>query len=184
MEALEQPQLYFTAEADVTFELYTLQNVIKPQIISILNTTTVTSSNFNKTHPTRIYIHGFQEYGGNMKKCFNDGKLHFCFLIKFSFSLIFKVKEFHNFEINIYLKYYLFGWHLKKKYFFLCKNRFWQFQFSISISSISYKGQEKCQSRGCKLGESITNPKLYCSSQSRWSNWSLCGCIGWLFSEE
>lgn len=79
MEALEQPQLYFTAEADVTFELYTLQNVIKPQIISILNTTTVTSSNFNKTHPTRIYIHGFQEYGGNMKKCFNDGKLHFFF---------------------------------------------------------------------------------------------------------
>lgn len=73
-EAMAQLQPFFFVEHDVTFELYTLKNQIAPQILSMDNITSITTSNFNKDLPTRIYIHGWQEYGGNMKKCFNDGK--------------------------------------------------------------------------------------------------------------
>lgn len=74
-EAMAQVQPFFLVENDVTFELYTLKNKINPQILSMDNITSITESNFNKNVPTRIYIHGWQEYGGIMKKCFNDGKL-------------------------------------------------------------------------------------------------------------
>lgn len=72
-EAEIQP--YFLVEEDVSFELYTLKNQATPQILSMNNITSITASNFNKKIPTRIYIHGWQEYGGNMKHTFNDGKL-------------------------------------------------------------------------------------------------------------
>lgn len=74
--ALSQPELYFNVENDVLFELYTLKNKQEPQILSPQNISTITSSHFNKTLPTRIYIHGWQEYAGNMKKCFNDGMIY------------------------------------------------------------------------------------------------------------
>lgn len=71
--AFSQPQLLFTVENDVVFELYTMKNKHKPQILSAGDISTITSSNFNKTLPTRIYIHGWQEYAGIMKKYFNEG---------------------------------------------------------------------------------------------------------------
>lgn len=73
--AFSQPQLYFKVENDVVFELYTLKNKQEPQILSPKNISTITSSNFNKTLPTRIYIHGWQEYAGIMKSYFNDGMI-------------------------------------------------------------------------------------------------------------
>lgn len=74
-EAMAQVEPYFLVEEDVQFELYTLNNKITPQVLSMDNVTSITASNFNKNVPTRIYIHGFLEYGGNMKRLFNDGKL-------------------------------------------------------------------------------------------------------------
>lgn len=73
--ALSQPQLYFNVENDVQFELYTLKNKHEPQILSQWNISTITSSNFNKHVPTRIYLHGWQEHAGIMKKYFNDGMI-------------------------------------------------------------------------------------------------------------
>lgn len=72
--ALSQPQLLFNVEDDVTFELYTLKNKEQPQILVPGDVLSVTSSNFNRSLPTRIYIHGWQEYAGNMKSYFNDGE--------------------------------------------------------------------------------------------------------------
>lgn len=61
-------------EDDVTFELYTLKNKHKPQVLLPGNLLTIETSNFNGSLPTRIYIHGFLEFAGNMKSHFNDGK--------------------------------------------------------------------------------------------------------------
>lgn len=77
----------FSPEKDVTFELYTLKNMDKPQILSMDDITSITESNFNKNVATRIYIHGWQEYLGNMKKCFNDGKI----FDKFSICYVFMI---------------------------------------------------------------------------------------------
>ncbi|XP_055300053.1 inactive pancreatic lipase-related protein 1-like [Sitodiplosis mosellana] len=74
-EAMAQVEPYFSVEQDVTFELYTLKNKITPQILLMDNVTSITASNFNRNVPTRIYVHGFLEYGGNMKKIFNDAFL-------------------------------------------------------------------------------------------------------------
>lgn len=73
--AFSQPQLLFNVENDVVFELYTLKNKHEPQILSTQNISTITSSNFNKSLPTRFYIHGWQEYAGTMKKYFNEGMI-------------------------------------------------------------------------------------------------------------
>lgn len=74
--ALAKPQLLFNVEEDVTFELYTLKNKLKPQILLPGNLLTIEASNFNGSLPTRIYIHGFLEFAGNMKSQFNDGERH------------------------------------------------------------------------------------------------------------
>lgn len=66
-------QLSFDPVKDVKIELYTLTNKDEPQILVPNDIASITSSKFNKSLPTRIYIHGWQEYFGNMKKCFNDG---------------------------------------------------------------------------------------------------------------
>jgi len=73
--AFSGPQLLFNVESDVVFELYTLKNKKQPQILKPGNVSSVTSSNFNQSLPTRIYIHGWQEWAGNMKNYFNDAYL-------------------------------------------------------------------------------------------------------------
>lgn len=74
-EALaSSPHPLFDPVEDVQFELYTLENRNKPQILASYDVTSITSSNFNKSRPTRIIIHGWQEYFGNMKRVFKDGK--------------------------------------------------------------------------------------------------------------
>lgn len=87
-DEMSQVQPFFLAEQDVSFELYTLKNQNTPQILSTENITTITSSNFNKKVPTRIYIHGWQERFGSMKKCLNDGKFDTKILQKRFFLLI------------------------------------------------------------------------------------------------
>lgn len=73
--AFSQPQLLFNVDNDVVFELYTQKNKNEPQILTMRNISSFTTSNFNGSLPTRIYIHGWQEYVGTMKKYFNDGKI-------------------------------------------------------------------------------------------------------------
>ncbi|XP_031622980.1 uncharacterized protein LOC116340565 [Contarinia nasturtii] len=60
-EAMTQVQTFFDAEQEVTFELFTLKNANKLQILSLNNITSITASNFNKKVPTRFFIHGWQE---------------------------------------------------------------------------------------------------------------------------
>lgn len=64
----------FKVEEDVTFELYTMENPHEPQILSPENIKSFEQSYFNKSRPTRIYIHGWQERMGMMKKLLNDGR--------------------------------------------------------------------------------------------------------------
>lgn len=52
------PQLYYDAMAEVSFELYTLKNPTKAQIISPEDNKSITESNLNPNIPTRIIIHG------------------------------------------------------------------------------------------------------------------------------
>lgn len=73
-EAMEMIQPYFQLEQDVKFELYSLKNPNKPQILSLDDLNTITTSNFNKNVPTRIFIHGWQEYGNSLRNIFTDGK--------------------------------------------------------------------------------------------------------------
>lgn len=82
-------QITFFPENHTAFELYTLKNPKKPQIISPSNLTTVTSSNFKKNLPTRIYIHGWRE-SGRMKRYLNEGKfeIHFNWTILKMFNFI------------------------------------------------------------------------------------------------
>lgn len=74
-EASLQAQPYFEVEQEVAFELFTLKNPNKVQILSLNNITSITASNFNKKVPTRIFIHGWQEYSGTLKKIFIEGKI-------------------------------------------------------------------------------------------------------------
>lgn len=67
------PQPFFEVTADVEFNLYTLKNPKKPQVVSPHNLTTILASNYNPNVPTRFFIHGWQERG-NMKKHFTEGK--------------------------------------------------------------------------------------------------------------
>lgn len=70
----EQMQLFFSADDSVQLELYTLQNPHKPDILLPDNIESIKNSHMNKNRPTRIYIHGWQEWGGLMKGIFNRGK--------------------------------------------------------------------------------------------------------------
>lgn len=75
--AMSKPQPLFNVENDVVFELYTLKNKVQPHILSPYNIHSITTSNFDGSLPTRIYIHGWQEYMGIMKKTLNDGKKNY-----------------------------------------------------------------------------------------------------------
>lgn len=68
----------FIAKDNVAFELFSLKNPEKPQILSPFDLSTITSSNFNKSSPTRIYVHGWMEIGSLMKSYINDGLLSLC----------------------------------------------------------------------------------------------------------
>lgn len=80
--AFSQPQLLFNVEDDVVFELYTQKNKHEAQILTTRNISSFTTSNFDRSLPTRIYIHGWQEYAGTMKKYFNDGMTSIRIIIK------------------------------------------------------------------------------------------------------
>lgn len=80
--AFSQPQLLFNVEDDVVFELYTQKNKHEAQILTTRNISSFTTSNFDRSLPTRIYIHGWQEYAGTMKKYFNDGMISIRIIIK------------------------------------------------------------------------------------------------------
>lgn len=76
--ALEMRQMEpdFSPEKDVAFELYTLKNVDKPQILSTNDITSITKSNFNKNVPTRIYIHGKKIFRVFFRIFFNHNFIH------------------------------------------------------------------------------------------------------------
>lgn len=59
------PQLYYNAMAEVSFELYTLKNPTKAQIILPEDIKSITESNLNPNIPTRIIIHGTMEIQEN-----------------------------------------------------------------------------------------------------------------------
>ena len=50
----------FDVNRDVQFDLYTLRNPTKPQILKINDANSIDKSNFNRDLPTRIFIHGWQ----------------------------------------------------------------------------------------------------------------------------
>lgn len=56
-------QLYFDAERDTIFELYTLKNPTNFQVIKINDQASLAASNFNPNVPTRFLIHGSYEDG-------------------------------------------------------------------------------------------------------------------------
>lgn len=61
----------FSAETDVTFELYTLENPTEPQILSLQNFSAVFESNFHWYKPTRFFIHGWNSHGSHTPKFIN-----------------------------------------------------------------------------------------------------------------
>lgn len=71
---LANPQPLFDVNSDVKFDLYTLKNREEPQVLVLGDVESIKSSNFNKSLPTRIYVHGWQEHGSTMKNMFNDGE--------------------------------------------------------------------------------------------------------------
>lgn len=70
--AVVQSDFVVSDDDEVTFELYTLKNPSNPQMLSLRSLQSITSSNFDRHIPTRIYIHGWQEWH-NMKLLLNDG---------------------------------------------------------------------------------------------------------------
>lgn len=74
-EVLASSQPYFDVNNDVRFDLYTMKNKDEPQILVLNDIDSIKSSNFNRTLPTRIYVHGWQEHGSVIRKTFNDGEL-------------------------------------------------------------------------------------------------------------
>lgn len=83
--ALEQVQPFFSVEESVQFELYTLENPHKPDILIPDDTGSIKTSHLNKNRPTRIYVHGWQEWAGLMKGIFKKGEQNFD--IKFGIEL-------------------------------------------------------------------------------------------------
>lgn len=75
--ALSQVQPFFSAESSVKFELYTLQSQRKPDLLIPNDIESIKKSHLDKSRPTRIYIHGWQEWGGLMKGVFNRGEHNF-----------------------------------------------------------------------------------------------------------
>lgn len=72
IEALTEPQPFFSVESDVSFELYTQQNQRDAQILVPGNWESVSNSNFNPEHQTRIAIHGWRS-DGSLTVQFGDG---------------------------------------------------------------------------------------------------------------
>lgn len=70
----EQVQPFFSVDKIVRFELYTLANQRKPDMLSIFDVESIKRSHLDKNRPTRIYIHGWQEWNGLMKGVFNTGE--------------------------------------------------------------------------------------------------------------
>lgn len=62
-KALKEPLTFFNEREDIRFELFTPKNPKESQIISHLNATSISKSNFNKKYPTRILIHGWYSLG-------------------------------------------------------------------------------------------------------------------------
>jgi pimeloyl-ACP methyl ester carboxylesterase len=59
----EEPEPFFNGAEDMEFRLFTRSNAATPQIIQILNPSSVLNSNFNPNHPTRFIIHGWNNNG-------------------------------------------------------------------------------------------------------------------------
>lgn len=68
------PDDFFMVDKDVSIDLYTLKNRIKPQILGLNDSKSIEESNFNKKNPTRIFIHGFHSKTGSLRKAFVQGK--------------------------------------------------------------------------------------------------------------
>lgn len=49
----------FLAARDIQFELYTRSNQLQPSCLSYNDASTFQNSNFNRSNPTRIFIHGW-----------------------------------------------------------------------------------------------------------------------------
>lgn len=61
VDAFLEPQ--FNAETGIFFRLYTRKNPEQDQILKPNDTGSVTNSNFNPGHPTRLLIHGWNQNG-------------------------------------------------------------------------------------------------------------------------
>ncbi|XP_053684263.1 pancreatic triacylglycerol lipase-like [Sabethes cyaneus] len=56
-----EPEPYFDPETDVVFRLFTRRNPVHGAIVNWADGATISNSNFNADHPTRILIHGWTE---------------------------------------------------------------------------------------------------------------------------
>lgn len=66
----EEIQPFYNAEAEVKFELFTRSNPTTPQTFKFSNIDEIVNSNFNRDHPTRFTIHG---WNGDLQSNVNLG---------------------------------------------------------------------------------------------------------------
>ncbi|XP_037048430.1 lipase member H-like [Bradysia coprophila] len=65
----------FVGERDMIFRLFTSSNPITPQTIQIRNDAQLQNSNFNPTHRTRFFIHGWTQGGPDTANIYRDAYL-------------------------------------------------------------------------------------------------------------
>lgn len=71
--ALNEPQPFFNVESGVIFELYTAANPQTPHILFPGDVTSLAHSYFNRHHPTRFVVHGWNSKG-SLTESFGRGK--------------------------------------------------------------------------------------------------------------